>query len=96
MALFVAEHTHPADRCPAENPRLAPALLQVVNKANAAQQGIVIHGDAVANGRHHLTLILEGPNESAIREYLAPFGRAGTLQVTASSHYEAVVARGRC
>jgi uncharacterized protein DUF3303 len=96
MALFIAEHTHPADRCPAGNPQMAPALLQIVSKGNASKHGIQIHGDAVANGGHHLTLILEGPSEKAVHEYLAPFGMVGTLKITPSSHCEAVVARGSC
>jgi hypothetical protein len=96
MALFIAEHTHPADRCPAGDPQMAPALLQLVNKANASKQGIHIHGDAVANGGHYLTLILDGPSEKAVHEYLAPFGMVGTLKITPSSHCEAVVARGSC
>jgi uncharacterized protein DUF3303 len=96
MALFIAEHSHAADHCPAGNPQMAPALLQIVNKQNAAKKGIVIHGDAVANGGHHLTLILEAPDQKTVQEYLAPFGMVGTLKITPSSHCEAVVARGSC
>jgi hypothetical protein len=96
MPLFVAEHTHPAEQCPAKNPQMAPALLQLVSRANAAKYGLTIHGDAVTNGGHHLYLILEGPNADAVRTYLSPFGMAGTLDVHPASHCEAVVARGSC
>lgn len=96
MALFVTEHTHPAESCPARNPQMAGALLQIVSPANAAKAGIRIYGDAVATGGHHLYLIVEGANEGAVRQYFAPFGQLGTLQVTPSSHCEEVVKRGQC
>ncbi len=75
---------------------MAGALLQIVSPANAAKAGIRIYGDAVATGGHHLYLIVEGANEGAVRQYFAPFGQLGTLQVTPSSHCEEVVKRGQC
>ena len=96
MPLFVAEHEHPADRCPAGNPQMAPFLLQILSNENARKQGLTIRADAVASGRHHLYVVLEGPSESAVRQYLAPFGQAGTLTVLPASHCEEVVARGKC
>jgi len=96
MALFVAEHTHPAEHCPARNPQMAPVLLQLVSPANAAQHGLTIYGDAVTNGGHHLYLILDGPNVEVVRQYLAAFGMAGTLNIRPASHCEAVVTRGGC
>ncbi|MGA7924229.1 MAG: DUF3303 family protein [Thermoplasmata archaeon] len=96
MALFVAEHTHAADRCPAGNPQMAPFLLQILSNENASKHGLKIVGDAVASGRHHLYVIMEGPNEAAIKQYLAPFGQAGSLDIIPASHCEEVVARGAC
>ncbi len=96
MPLFVAEHRHPADRCPAGNPQMAPFLLQILSDANARKAGLHIHGDAVARGQHHLYVIVEGPNEAAVRQYLAPFGQAGSLDVLPASTCEEVVARGAC
>ena len=96
MTLYVTEHTHDGERCPANNPQMAQGLLQIVNAANAQRQGITIHGDAVADGQHHLYLIVEAPNESKVREYFAPFGQLGTLKVTPASHCEQVVGRGHC
>jgi hypothetical protein len=96
MALFVVEHRHPADRCPAADPRMAPFLLQLLSDAGARSRGLKIHGDAVERGKHHLYIILEGPDEAAVRNYLAPFGQAGTLDVLPASRCEEVVARGAC
>ena len=96
MALFVVEHTHPSLGCPARNPQVAPALLQLVSEENAAKAGLTLHGDAVATGRHHLYLILEGPDVDSVRKYFAPFAQLGTLAVTPSSHCEQVVSRGSC
>lgn len=96
MALFVAEHEHPGDRCPANDPQMAAGLLQIVNAANAKREGITIHGDAVATGKHHLYLIVDAPSEGAVRKYFAAFGQLGTLTVTPASHCEQVVQRGHC
>jgi hypothetical protein len=96
MPLFVAEHQHPAEKCPAGDPRMAPALLQLVSKPNASQHGIEIHGDAVVRGGHHLYVIVEGPTEQAVQQYFAPFGMVGSLKVHSASHCEEVVARGSC
>jgi len=94
MPLFVAEHTHPAERCPAKNPQMAAELLALIH--NAGKAGIKIHGDAVADHQHHLYVIAEAANEDAMRTYFAPFGQMGTLTVTPASHCEQVVARGAC
>jgi hypothetical protein len=96
MALFVAEHRHAADRCPAADPQMAPFLLQLLSAPEAAKHNIQIHGDAVAQGRHHLYLIVDGPDERSVRDWLAPFGQAGSLDVVPASHCEEVVARGQC
>jgi hypothetical protein len=94
MPLFVAEHTHPAERCPAADPQMAQGLLQIIH--GAEQHGIKVHGDAVTAGAHHLYLIVDAPSEKVVREYFAPFGQMGTLSVQAASHCEQVVARGAC
>jgi hypothetical protein len=94
MALFVAEHTHPAEQCPARNPQMAAGLLALIH--GAPQKGIQVHGDAVANGAHHLYLIVDAKDEKAVREYFAPFAQMGTLTVSPASHCEQVVARGAC
>jgi len=94
MPLFVTEHTHPADRCPAHNPQMASGLLAIIHGAGSA--GIKIHGDAVTNKQHHLYIILEAPSEEAVRKYFAPFAQMGTLSVNPASHCEEVVARGAC
>lgn len=96
MALFVAEHRHPADRCPAANPQMAPFLLELLSTESAARAGVTIHGEAVARGEHHLYLILDGKDEAAVRRYLSPFAQAGSLEVRAASRCEEVVARGAC
>ncbi len=94
MALFLAEHTHPADQCPARNPELAPQLLALIS--NASRGDLRVRGEAVATGGHHLYLIVEGASADAVSRYFAPFGQIGSLTVTPASHCEEVVARGAC
>ena len=94
MPLYIAEHTHTAEGCPARNPQMAGGLLAIIH--NAGKAGIQVHGDAVATGGHHLYLIVDAESEHRVREYFAPFGQMGTLKVTPASHCEEVVARGAC
>ena len=96
MPLFVAEHRHSADHCPAGNPQMAPFLLQVLSVKNALKAGLTLRGDAVARGQHHLYVIIEGPTEAAVRQYLGPFAQAGTLDILPASSCEEVVGRGAC
>ncbi len=94
MSLFVAEHTHPAERCPARNPEMAQGLLAII--ANARKAGIKIRGDAVTDHQHHLFIIADADSAETIQNHFAPFGQMGTLTVTPASHCEEVVARGEC
>lgn len=96
MPLFVAEHKHAPEHCPAADPKMAPFLLRILSNESAKKSGLVIHGDAVERGKHHLYVIIEGPSESTVRQYLAPFGQAGTLDIVEASTCEEVVQRGAC
>ena len=96
MPLYVVEHRHPADRCPAGHPPMAPFLLKILSEESARQAGLHLVGDAVARGQHHLYVIIEGPNEGAVRQYLGPFAQAGSLDVIPASSCEDVVNRGAC
>ncbi len=96
MALFIAQHQHAADRCPAKDPRMGVQLLQHLSAENAAKSGIKIHGEAVATGKHRLYLILEAPNEETLKRFLQPFGQAGTVEVLPAASCELVVDQGGC
>ncbi len=75
---------------------MAPFLLQILSDENASKAGLKLHGDAVAKGQHHLFVIIEGPSETAVRQYLGPFAQAGSLDVIPASTCEEVVDRGAC
>lgn len=96
MALFVVRHQHPADRCPASDPRMAPMLLQILSAENAAQHGVTIQGEAVVDGAHTLYLIVDAPSADAVQGLMAPFGQVGSVEVLPASACEVVVARGGC
>jgi hypothetical protein len=96
MSLFVVEHQHPHDMCPAGNPQMAPMLLMHLSEENAAQHGITIHGEGVIDGAHTLVLILDAPDLSTVENYMAPFAMAGTVEVKPANKCEVVVARAAC
>src|SRR5690242_2035406 len=96
MALFVLRHQHPAERCPAGDPQMAPMLLRILSAENAAQHGVTIQSEAVVDGAHTLYLIAEAPTADAVEQLLAPFAQVGSVEVMPASPCEAVVARGGC
>ena len=96
MSLFVVEHQHSAETCPAGNAEMAPMLLQILSEQNASQHGITIHGEGVVDGAHRLVLILDGPDEGTVEQFMAPFAMAGSVKVEPANRCEVVVARAGC
>lgn len=96
MSLYVVVHRHEPDHCPAQDREHAPLLLQHLAPTNAARYGVTLQGEAVANGRHTLYLILQAPTEEKVREFMAPFAQAGSVDVYPASPCEEVVARAAC
>ncbi len=96
MPLFVAEHKHSADHCPAADSKMAPMLLRHLSAPNASKFGIKIQGEAVIDGGHTLYLILDAPDAKKVNEFMAPFAQAGSVKVQPASPCEVVVTRGKC
>ena len=96
MSLFVVEHQHAAETCPAGNPEMAPMLLQILSEPNAAQHGITIHGEAVVDGAHRLVLVLDAPDAETVETFMGPFAMAGSVKVEPANRCEVVVARATC
>jgi hypothetical protein len=96
MSLFVVEHRHPAEACPAQNREMAPMLLKHLSPQNTQNFGITIHGEAVVNNAHRLVLVLDAPDEERVQQFMAPFAQAGSVEVLPSSPCEVVIERGGC
>ncbi len=96
MALFVAQHQHPADRCPAMDPQMGPMLLSHLSPANAAAHGITIHGEAVVNNAHTMYLIVDAPDQERLDKFMAPFAQAGSVEILPASSCAAVINRRGC
>jgi hypothetical protein len=96
MTLFVAVHQHAPERCPAGDPAVGAMLLNHLSAANAAQYGVSIRAEAVADNKHTLYLIAEAGDEEQMNRFLAPFAQAGTVELLPASPCEAVIDRGGC
>lgn len=96
MGLFVVQHKHSEETCPAQDPRMGSMLLQHLSAPNAEKYGVKIHGEAVVNGAHTLYLIAEADDQSKLDEFMYPFSQAGSVDVMPASHCEVVVDRGSC
>jgi len=96
MSLFLVQHRHSPDRCPAADPQMAPKLLSHLSRENAERFGITIQGEAVVDGAHTLYLILEGADGESVNRFMQPFAQAGSVEVHPASPCELVVQRGAC
>ena len=96
MSLFVAQHKHAAETCPAGHPEMGPMLVQHVSPENAAKFGVNVQSEAVVDGAHTFYLIIDAPSEANVREFMAPFSQMGSVEVWPASSCEAVVDRGKC
>jgi hypothetical protein len=96
MSLFVVQHKHPAETCPAGHPEMGPMLVQHVSPQNASTFGITMRGDAVIDGQHTFYLIVEADAEDNVKQFMSPFYQAGSVEIWPASSCEQVVARAKC
>ena len=96
MSLFVVQHVHEAETCPAGDPQMGPMLLKMLAAPNAEKFGVTIKSEAVLDGRHTLYLTVDAEDEAKIKEFMAPFSQMGTVEVWPASSCERVVERKKC
>lgn len=96
MTLFVAVHRHSPERCPAGDPSLGPMLLNHLSADNAAEYGVSVQAEAVADDKHTLYLIAEARDAEQMNRFLAPFAQVGSVELLPASPCEAVIDRGGC
>ena len=96
MALYVVQHKHDAETCPAGHPQMGPMLLKHITQDNASNFGIKVHGDAVLNGQHTFYLILEAGGDEKVKEFMTPFSQMGTVEIWPSNSCGRVVSQSHC
>ena len=96
MSLFVVQHQHPAESCPAGSREMAPMLLKHLSPENTRRHGIAIQSEAVIDNAHTLYLIAEAPTQAALQQFMAPFAQVGSVEVLPASPCETVIERGGC
>lgn len=96
MSLFVVQHQHTGETCPAQSPEMGQMLLTHLSPSNAAEFGVKIHGDAVVDGGHALYAIVEADEKQQVDQFFAPFAMAGVVNVMPASSCEVVVDRRGC
>jgi hypothetical protein len=93
MPLFVAQHQHSPETCPAS---AGSRLLSQISAAAAARHGVTIEAEALIDGEHRLLLILDAADQQAVGAFLAPLRDSGELRVLPASTAEDAVRRGGC
>lgn len=96
MSLFVVQHKHDAETCPARDPKMGGMLLEHLGTANAQRSGVSIRAEAVVEGAHTLYLIAAAPDRDAVSRFMQPFAQAGSVDIWPATTCEAVVERGGC
>jgi len=96
MSLFVVQHSHGAEQCPAGDREMAPMLLKHLSPANTQQYGITIRGEAVIDNAHTLYLIADAPTREQLQQFMTPFAQVGSVEVLPASSCESVIERGGC
>lgn len=96
MPLFIVRHQHDPKRCPAADPYNGANLLNHLSRPNVRKHGITMQGEAVVRGEHTLYMIVEAADETFVRNYMAPFAMAGSLDVYPASTCAGVVSSGGC
>jgi DMSO/TMAO reductase YedYZ molybdopterin-dependent catalytic subunit len=96
MPLFIVRHQHDPNHCPAADPYNGANLLNYLSRPNFRKHGLTVHSEAVARGEHTVYMIVEAAHQSLVRNYLAPFAMAGSLEIYPASTCAGVVSRGGC
>lgn len=95
IALFVAQHRHPPDKCPASSGS-GPLLLSRVSAAAAARYGVTIEAEALIDGEHLLLLVVQAASQEAVERFLAFLPGPGYLRILPACSAEEAVQRGGC
>src|SRR5439155_17708750 len=100
MALFVVQHEHAAESCPASDPQMGAMLLNHLSRPNVRRHGIEILGEAVIDAEHSLYMIVEASDRGLVDEFMKPFAMVGTVDSMplqpASESWRAVAAGSSC
>lgn len=96
MPLFIVRHQHDPNHCPAADPYNGANLLNHLSRPNVRKHGVTLQAEAVVRGEHTLYMIVEAADETLVRNYMAPFAMAGSLDVYPASTCAGVVSRGGC
>jgi hypothetical protein len=95
IALFVAQHRHRAEDCPALPGRGEP-LLAHISTAAAVRHGVTIEAEAFIGVQHVLILVVEAASLDAVRQFMAALPGAGDLTVLPAFTAEQAVEHGGC
>ena len=81
MALFLVQHQHSPESCPAGNREMVQQLAAHVSPENAGNFGIKVLADSVLQGEHALLLVLEAESQETIERFVQPFRGVGSVTV---------------
>ncbi len=95
MGLYLVEHHHSAESCPAQNVEMATALAGHVTPDNAAKFGLSVVSDCVVEGEHTLFLLVDSDSQDKVEAFAAPFKQAGPTTIKPAITCDIVAGRAK-
>ncbi|NQW24644.1 MAG: sulfite oxidase [SAR202 cluster bacterium] len=96
MPVFVVTHQHTPERCPAGDPAKGPMLLRRLSSEGAERFGVTIRAEAMIDGQHTLSMIVEAAELIKVQEFMEPFAQGGSVSVQPANPCKEIVSRGHC
>ena len=92
MGLFIVEHAHTDDTCPANSMEGVKIMGDLVlGKEHAERTGTKLLDDYHVRGQHRLLLLVEAGSRQNAEDYAKPFKTVGSTQVLELDHCTAVM-----
>ncbi len=95
MPLFLLEHHHREEACPATNAEAARALANHVSPTNATKYGVKVLSDCVFEGEHTLLVVGEADSAEKMATFAAPFMQFGPTTIRPVITCEIVAGRAK-
>jgi hypothetical protein len=93
MPLFLMQHEHRDETCPASNAQMAQGLAGHIAPENAGRFGVRVLSDCVLPGEHKLLMVMEAERPDQVASFATPFMQAGSVKIQPVINCEVVAER---
>jgi len=91
--IFLAIHTHPADRCISDDPEMIKRFREALSSEVAERRGCRLIGVYVAPLEHIAYIIFEADEHDSLLRFLRPLMKLGETKITPVAEWMDVSSR---